>query len=301
MSEPRRTPPSHEKPTLNGVSSWPPALLPVAEDQFFTIDDRYELRRRIGTGGVGSVWEGVDRDLGLAVAVKLSRRQSTEHRAAGLVHEARVLAGLNHPNIVRLLADGVDETHGPYLVMELLLGESLEDQVAAGRRHSLPDVLDWLGPVADALDHLRARALVHRDVKPANIVRCGEGTVKLVDFGLVAHADGRDQLIRGRVAGTPHYLAPEVAQGGIATPASDVYSLAVVAFEMLTGRLPHDGTTAVELMRAKQSRPAPSLGTSSGIRFSAKLESAMEEALSTDPAVRASAGELIERLQSCRR
>lgn len=137
------------------------------------------------------------------------------------------------------------------------------------------------------------------DVKPANIVRDGVGVVKLVDFGLVAHADGGDQLIRGRVAGTPQYLAPEVAQGELATPASDVYALAVVAFELLTGRLPHEETTAVELMRAKVSRPAPSLATSSRTRFAPELERAMRAALSGEPGDRPMVAELIERLRSC--
>lgn len=301
MSEPPRALRVDEKATLDGLSSWPPRLCAPGARESSIINGRYALVRPLGTGGLGTVWEAEDHDSGRHVALKLPRPEVVANIADAFRREAQVLGALAHTNIVRLLAHGVDEELGPYLAMELLSGPSLEDEFAVGRRRSLPEILEWLAPVADALEVLHGHGLVHRDVKPANVVRDGEGVVKIVDFGLVAHADGRDQRTRGRVAGTPHYLAPEVARGGIATAASDVYALAVVAFELLTGRLPHDETTAAEIMRAKVARPAPSLGKTSGTHFAPKLERAMEAALNADPGERPSPAEFIARLRACLR
>lgn len=301
MSEPPRALRLDEKVTLEGLSSWPPPARAPDAHESSIIDGRYALVRPLGTGGLGTVWEAEDRESGRRVALKAPRGESTDRVNDAFSREARVLGAVAHANVVQLLAHGIDEELGPYLVMELFTGPSLEEELGPGMRHSLPEILEWLAPVADALEVLHGRGLVHRDVKPANIVRDGDGVVKLVDFGLVAHADGRDPSTRGRVAGTPQYLAPEVAQGGIATAASDVYALAVVAFELFTGRLPHDETTAVELMRAKVSRPAPSLGKTSGTRIAPRLEFAMAAALNADPAERPNAAGLIARLRACLR
>jgi len=258
------------------------------------------LVRTIARGGLGSVWEAEDREHGARVALKLARGDTAD-APASIEREAQVLGALAHPNIVRLLDHGIAPDLGPYLVMELLEGQTLEDALAHGVPSGLGEALDWLSPVALALAALHERGFVHRDVKPANVVRDSDGVVKLVDFGLVAHADGRDQLIGGRIAGTPHYLAPEVAEGGLATPASDVYALAVVAYELLTGHLPYEETTAVEVIRAKLNAPAPSLAKSSGLHFAPKLEHAMRDALSRDPRLRPTPASFVEALRSCAR
>lgn len=273
------------------------------------IGERYVALRPLGAGGMGTVWEVEHRMLGRRFALKLLRHPNTvaQPDIARLRREARTAAAIDHPNVVRVLDYQVDEVVGPFIVMELLRGDSLWKAMSAGKAFALTDALQWVEPVARALDAIHARGLVHRDVKPENVVRAGRGDapciVKLVDFGLATYADGRDRLTReGVVLGTPRYFAPEVAEGEPASRASDVYSLAVMAFELLTGTLPHEGGSALEVVRAKLETPAPSLSERSGRLFAVPIELAFREALELDPARRqSSATAFAERLALCAR
>ena len=281
----------------------PPVEPRIAPDQ--SIGDRYVARRPLGAGGMGTVWEVEHRELGRRFALKLLHDASAISPliVARFRREARTAAAIDHPNVVRVVDYHVDPVAGPFLVMELLLGESLAQVMSRGLPMALRDSLEWLGPVAHALDALHENGLVHRDVKPENIMRTagGAGQVKLVDFGLAAHADGRDRVTRqGMMVGTPHYMAPEVAEGDVASPASDVYSLAVVAFELLTGRLPYDGDSVLAVVRAKLTTPPPSLAERSGRIFAVPLELAFQQAFDRDPKKRqASATALVRSLASC--
>ncbi len=268
---------------------------------------RYVLVERLGAGGMGTVWEVEHATLGRRFALKLLRepRALTAATVARFRREALVQAAIEHPNIVSVVDYDVDPGAGPYLVMELLRGETLA-QVMEWGPLGLIETVAWLEPVASALDAIHANGLVHRDVKPENILRAAlpaGATVKLVDFGLVAHADGRDRITRkGMLIGTPHYMAPEVMQGALATPASDVYSLAVVAYELLTGALPHDGDTPLALMSAKLQDPPLSLGERTGKLFALHLELTFAEALAADPEARPpAASELVARLAAVTR
>jgi serine/threonine protein kinase len=272
------------------------------------IGDRYSVVGPIGDGGSGTVYEATHEELGRRVAIKLLNRegQAVPANASRFAREARVAAEIDHPNVVRVLDFGVDDRLGPYVVMELLVGDRLDDEIVHRGALPLRDTIEWVDPVARALDAIHTMGLIHRDVKPENIMRSrfGEGhVVKLVDFGLAIHADGRDRLTRrGTISGTPHYMAPEVVEGERETVASDVYSLAVVAYELLTGELPHGGASAVDVMKKKISEPPPSLAERTGRMFSLKLEQLFEEGLHTDRAQRpSSAGAFVDRLRACQR
>jgi serine/threonine-protein kinase len=228
---------------------------------------RYTLDSRIATGGMGEVWRGTDTLLGREVAVKLLKVEYADHPTfrSRFETEARHAASLHHPNVAAvydfgegLPTDG-SGVHRPYLVMELVDGQPLSVLLASGRPLD-PDVTrDLLGQAADALGAAHAAGIVHRDVKPANLLVTPDRTVKITDFGIARAAEGMALTETGQVMGTPQYLSPEQAQGGTATPASDVYSLGVVAFECLAGRRPFVAETAVATALMHLREPVPEL------------------------------------------
>ena len=246
---------------------------------------RYRLDSLIATGGMGSVWAAEDLLLGRQIAVKVLGLAPGDPLAAERVRrEARAAAGLRHPNVACVYdyghQDGLD-----YLVMELLEGESL-----AGRLDRLgalrPEDAAWIAAeVAGALDAAHRAGIVHRDVKPGNIVLTRDGEVKLLDFGIAASAgqraaDGRDGLV-----GTAPYLAPECALGEPADPASDVYGLGVVVYEMLAGRPPFTGDSVAAVAAAHvHNSPPPLAELAPGVPPA--MAAACERALAKDPADR---------------
>lgn len=252
------------------------------------IGGRYVAVAPLASGGMGSLWEVHHHTLGTRLALKLLHdgAGSAEITQARFEREARTAASIQHPNVVEVVDYHIDDTLGPYLVMELLEGESLHDAIDAQDRLSLPEVVSWLEPVARALDALHERDLLHRDVKPANIMRVkaeGGDVVKLVDFGLAIRRDGRDRVTRkGMLLGTPDYVAPEVATGKGESPSSDIYALAVTAYEALIGDVPFTGNSPMAVLAAKAS-PAPPLQTPTGLLFSLPVQLAFAAALSPDP------------------
>src|SRR5215831_2829431 len=221
---------------------------------------RYRPGEQIAVGGTGQVWRATDTVLGRGVAVKLLRPEYAGHAEtlARFRGEARHAAQLAHPGIVRVYDYGLADPEGaPFLVMELVDGPSLADVAARGPLD--PSwVLDMIAQVAAALTAAHAAGLVHRDIKPANLLLAPDGAVKITDFG-IAHAAGSAPLTRtGTLAGTPGYLAPERAMGGSARPASDLYSLGVVAWECLAGAPPFTGMP-LEVASAHAHRDLPPL------------------------------------------
>ena len=221
---------------------------------------RYRLDDQIAVGGTGQVWRAADTVLGRAVAVKLLRPEYAGHdeTLARFRAEALHAAQLAHPGIVQVYDYGLAGPEGaPFLVMELVDGASLADVAARGPLGA-SRVLDTIAQVAAALAAAHAAGLVHRDIKPANLLLAPDGTVKITDFG-IAHAAGSAPLTQtGTLPGTPGYLAPERAMGGPASPASDLYSLGVVAWECLAGAPPFTGTP-LEIASAHAHRDLPPL------------------------------------------
>lgn len=209
---------------------------------------------------MGQVWRATDQTLGRQVAVKVLRPGAAED--SGFLErfraEARNSAGLQHPNIVTVYDFGEGEDSA-YLVMELIDGKPLSAVIAD--RGSLPpmEATEILYQTALALQAAHDAGVIHRDVKPANIVVDADGYARLADFGISRAVAGAPLTQTGEVIGTAHYLSPEQVQGRPAGPASDVYSLAVVGYEMLTGSRPFAGDSIVTTALAHLSQPAPEL------------------------------------------
>ncbi len=221
---------------------------------------RYRLDRRIAAGGMGEVWRASDLVLNRPVAVKLLPAGYAQHAEtlARFRAEARHAAAVSHPGIAQIYDYGdASEAQPPFLVMELVDGRSLTQLLAAGPLDH-GRTLDLVAQVAAGLAAAHAAGLVHRDIKPGNLLVGASGTVKITDFG-IAYAAGSAPLTRtGTVIGTPAYLAPERLAGAVAGAASDLYSLGIVAYECLAGAVPFAGT-AVEVALAHQHQPLPPL------------------------------------------
>jgi serine/threonine protein kinase len=221
---------------------------------------RYRLDGRIAAGGVGDVWRATDAALARPVAVKLLRAEYTQ-QAEALARfraEARHAGSLSHPGVTRVYDYGEEgESCPPYLVMELVDGPSLAGLLRCGRLGPA-HCMHVVAQAAAGLAAAHAAGLVHRDVKPANLLLSSSGQVKITDFG-IAHAAGSAPLTRtGLLVGTPAYLAPERVAGASGTPAADLYALGVVAYECLAGAPPFAGEPLV-VAAAQRARPLPGL------------------------------------------
>ncbi|MFI5778455.1 protein kinase [Nocardia sp. NPDC051570] len=227
------------------------------------IADRYRLRRLIATGGMGQVWEALDTRLDRRVAVKVLKAEFSadptfRHRFRT---EAKTTAQLNHPGIAGIYDYG--ETMDPqggetaYLVMELVQGEPLNAVLNRLGRLSVAQGLDMLEQTGRALEVAHAAGVVHRDVKPGNILVTPTGQVKITDFGIAKAVDASPVTKTGMVMGTAQYIAPEQATGEDATSASDVYSLGVVGYEALAGQRPFtgDGALTVAMKHVREAPP----------------------------------------------
>jgi serine/threonine-protein kinase len=229
----------------------------VITDTSVPVAGRYRLEGRIAAGGMGEVWRGTDDVLDRPVAVKLLRAEYAQHpqAVARFRAEARHASALSHPCIAQVFDYG--EAGAPYLVMELVDGPSLAQVLQAGPLDP-GRVMDVVAQAAAGLQAAHRAGLVHRDIKPGNLVVSPGGQVKITDFGICHAAGAAPVTSTGTLLGTPAYLAPERVAGHTVTPASDLYSLGVVAWECLAGTPPFTGTP-VEVAVAHRDRPLPPL------------------------------------------
>jgi tRNA A-37 threonylcarbamoyl transferase component Bud32 len=247
---------------------------------------RYRLEATLGKGGMAEVYRATDTKLARTVAVKviLETHAVEEHFLERFLREARMVASLEHPNILPVYDFG-EENGLPFLVMPYLPGGSLRERLKAGPV-PLPLAFSWIAQLADALDAAHAAGVLHRDVKPANVLLGKDDRLFLADFGIAKMRESQTGLTAtGVVVGTPIYMAPEQAQGQVASPATDRYALAVVAFEILSGRPPFEGESALSLMHQHVSTPPPLLSARvAGLPDG--LDAVLTRALAKDPAAR---------------
>jgi serine/threonine-protein kinase len=295
LASPRPFDPMDDASRVSGdVLSLGEAPDPATELVGRVVGGRYRVASVLGRGGMGVVYRAVHLELDQEVAIKVlpasyARDAETLRR---FEREARTASRVRHPNVVTVFDLGRLDTGEPYLVMELLEGRDLEKVMADRGTLGLREVVDVMTPIAAAVDALHLEGVVHRDIKPSNVFftktkAMGE-IVKLVDFGLAAvlSTQGTERLTRaGHVVGTAIYMAPEAARGDLSGPAGDVYSLAIVAYEMLTGLVPFDGQPMAVLMD-KVARPAPRLSEITGRRYDETVEAVFAQALARDPGAR---------------
>jgi eukaryotic-like serine/threonine-protein kinase len=254
---------------------------------------RYQLEEPLGHGGMASVYRARDTALGREVALKVLAENLTgdEELLKRFLREARLAARLSHPNVVSVYDVGEEEDGRPYIVMELVEGETLAER----GRVSPDEARDLALQAARGLAHAHEAGLVHRDVKPANLLLSGDGTLKIADFGISRAAETTRLTQVGTVLGTAAYLAPEQALGEEVTAAADVYSLGVVLYELLTGRPPFEFESLADLaekQRAMAIAPVRELAPEAP----RALEDLVMRCLARNPSYRPTAEELTREL-----
>ena len=227
-----------------------------------TLGDRYTLERLIAVGGMGEVWKANDVDLHRDVAVKVLKDSAhgNETFLRRFRNEAKNAAGLAHPNIAQIFDYG-DHDGIAFLVMELVDGEPLSTILERDRTISEARVVRILDGTASGLAVAHAAGVMHRDIKPGNLLIVDD-TVKITDFGVSRGMDQTTLTATGMVMGTAQYLAPELALGKQATPASDLYALGIIAFESVVGKRPFTAASAVDIAIAQVNEPVPPLPAS---------------------------------------
>jgi hypothetical protein len=248
------------------------------------LEGRYLLERELGRGGMAVVYEAVDRRLDRRVAVKVVPDRTAEPSARHLfIREARSAAGFNHPNAVAVYDAGETDEY-LYLVMELVEGRTLADLIASDSRLDATHAVGIASSVLSALGQAHASGIVHRDVKPSNIMLTGDGRVKLLDFGIASRLDELAHSVTdvGEIIGTPKYLAPEQVAGRPSTATTDLYAVGVVLFEMLAGTAPFVGDTPTATAFAHVTADPPDL---SALRpdIPSTLVAAIRRAMAKEP------------------
>lgn len=270
--------------------------MPVDTDIF---PPRYRGAKRIARGGMGEIYRATDTTLGRAVAIKiLAERHATDEGVRQrFTREALAAARLSGQRNTVTIYDVGEHNDRPYIVMEYLGGGSLEDVLASEGAQPPERAFSWLEQAAGALDAAHGEGVVHRDVKPANLMLDRSGNVHVADFG-IASAAGMDSLtMTGTVLGTAGYLSPEQATGDRATPASDLYGLGVVAYELLTGTRPFAADSPTAEASAHVNAPVPSVCDTSSLPC--ELDPLFQRALAKDPSARHdSAAEFVAALRA---
>ena len=268
------------------------------------IDSRYQLIRQVANGGMASIYEAMDTRLDRKVAVKIMHPHLAQDDAfvSRFIREAKAAAALSHPNIVAVQDQGWNQSGVPavFLVMELIEGSTLREYLNERGRFEIIDAINYLTPILSALAAAHALGIVHRDMKPENILISKEGRIKIADFGLA-----RGEIIGSTmtaessvILGSVSYLSPEQVQRGIADARSDVYAVGIVAFEMLTGEKPFIGDTPIQIayMHVNQDIPSP---RSKRKDIPQALDDLISRATSRDPDMRpGDAGEFLSSLEA---
>jgi eukaryotic-like serine/threonine-protein kinase len=287
------------RPGVYRPTPWGSVQTMPATEQRVSLPPRYRVVRHIANGGMASVWAAEDELLGRLVAVKLLARayDADERARKRFLREARAAAKLGDCRHVVTVYDIGEHDDRAFIVMEHFAGGSLADRLRTGAPIPRPLALRWLREAAIALDCAHEHDVVHRDVKPANLLLDGRGRLAVGDFGIATVASEASVTLTGQVLGTAAYISPEQARGNPATAASDRYALAVVAYELLTGRRPFaaDHPAAQARQHVEATVPAASAAASG---LPKAVDAVLAAGLAKDPSDRpATAAELVERLE----
>jgi serine/threonine-protein kinase len=260
------------------------------------LNGSFHILQKVGSGGMGSVYKALQREMNRMVGVKILHPKLADRKdlVSRFGREARAMSQLSHPNIVRVFLYGELEDGSLYIIMEFLEGKNLNQTVRAEGPFSIDRALPILVQASSALDEAHRAGIIHRDLKPENIFLVQKGTLrdfpKVLDFGLakVGERQLRPGSViltqEGMVFGTPEFMSPEQAQGKRLSPASDVYSLAIILYEVLTGKLPFDAKGAMEFIQLHVTgKPIPLNQRVPGKTFPPELEQIVGRALSKRP------------------
>ncbi len=255
----------------------------------------YRIERLIAEGGMASVYLAVQESLGRHVALKLLRKFDSPEQAQRFMDEGRIIAGINHRNVITIHDIGMVDDR-PYLSMEYLEGGSLEQRIREGM--SVEEALDLLEKIGNCLDAVHSRGVVHRDIKPENILFHEDGTPILTDFGIATQlAYDPKRTLDGTALGSPFYLSPEQAESKAVDGRTDIYGLGIIFYEMLMGRRPYQADSYIHTILAHIADPIPTFP-----RELRKYQGLLDSMIAKHPADRfSSAQELVERVRELRR
>jgi eukaryotic-like serine/threonine-protein kinase len=248
------------------------------------VDERYRLERKIGTGGMADVWLAEDTELDRQVAIKILHDRFAQDRefVQRFQREAQSAAGLQHPNVVGIFdRGGFRDTY--FIAMEYVDGPSLKNLVKGGI--GIQDAVNFTRQILNAARFAHRKGIVHRDLKPQNVLIDDEGRARVADFGIARAGENSDITATGSVMGTAQYISPEQAQGKETTPRSDIYSIGVILYEALTGRVPFEGDSAVAVA-LKQVSEAPRRPSAINPNVPPALDAVVMRALAKDPDAR---------------
>jgi serine/threonine-protein kinase len=254
---------------------------------------RYRLKRLLGEGASGLVYEATDDD-GTTVSVKLLRAERTTEAVARFLREARLAVRIDSRHVVPILDVG-EESSRAYLVMPYYAQGSLSARLRARGRLGVDETIDLAAQLGRGLDTLHEREILHRDVKPSNVLLADDGTAALADFGLARATDSTRITRDGQLVGTLHYLAPELIEGADATRASDLYALGCLLYECVVGEPPFAGRRPAEIGFGHLVEPPPDPRTRRP-ELSADVAFALLTALAKDPQARPTSGTALARL-----
>jgi hypothetical protein len=263
------------------------------------LSGRYRLEAKLGSGGMSTVYLARDGTLDRAVAVKVMHREMSEQedQLQRFRQEARAVAKLSHPNVVSVIDAGEDGGH-PYIVFEYVKGETLKQRIKREGALDVQDAIAYAIEVARGLGVAHARNMVHRDIKPQNVLIDEDGRAKLTDFGISRQLEQDGVTATGRVLGTTDYVAPEQAMGKPVDPRSDVYSLGVVLYEMLVGQVPFSADSQVGVAMKHVNEEVPDVQRRRP-EVSAAVALVVERATAKDPAERYQrVGEMVDDLET---
>ena len=263
------------------------------------LDGRYEILEEVGNGGMAVVYKAKDFDTGSIVAVKILREEylDNEEFCRRFRNESRAIALLNHPNIVKIF-DVCNSPSLQYIVMEFIDGISLKDYIEQQRVVRVKEAVHFTTQILRALMHAHSKGIVHRDIKPQNIMLLSNGRIKVTDFGIARLANSQTSTITDKAIGSVHYIAPEQARGAATDARADLYSVGVMLYEMLTGKLPFDANSAVSVA-VMQLQADPKMPRQINPNIPVGLEEITIQAMQKDPNARyQSAAEMLQDIEN---